>query len=196
MSTVAWNNIRIKKNESLQELFHENSKRIRAIDNNINESDLSEHVESYIPASLNEEISKEIETPIHRIFKNAFDHIDGINPIELFIYIPQENRTQGLFHLSHDYKLRMIKKSLCTSIKHDKALVMFTAQPRKLTQIYGERGYRLTLIKTGQIIQNLIANSKIKLELFTGYSDFDLEEYLGIDGVVHTLIETYSIDLF
>lgn len=202
-SIDSWEKIRLRQNESgLAELYHENTKRSKYSSDPMTKKDLLEWADNthhciplpYKPDGsinlLNEQYS------FAKIITTAFKHLNiTICPIELFIHIPiQESGLLGLYHYDKEQSLHLLSKETTIGLDPIRSSILLTCTFEKVVVPYGERGYRKALMNCGQIIQNMNLSPGCSLTIDETYSDYEIEEYLNIDGVNHSIIEVILIN--
>ncbi len=188
-----WNNIRIEPKEHIYELYHENSKKA-SLKSMINAAESwKKELVAFTPNGISNSSIEYIEAYLNGLY-HAFDQIHNINPIELWIHLPDRLGTDaGLYHMDHELNLRKISEHVCSELHQTEISLLFTGLFEKVTNPLGERGYRQALIRCGQIIQNIQNSCEQQIFLYDNYIDFHVEEYLIIDGVHHSLIEVYTL---
>ena len=194
---VNWEKIRIEDKDRLYELYHENSK--RTIHSSLElkprkNKSWQESLKPFIPSPRSYPF--QIKTLNDRLkLGKIFIHIEGIIPIEVWLHIPENNDIEsGLYHYSHEGLASLINNELSEHLHPSDISIIFTCIFEKMTTPFEERGYRRALIKCGQILQNMSTYHNRSMLIYEDYSDYDIEEYMMIDGVYHSLIEVYTMN--
>lgn len=123
----------------------------------------------------------------------------GIGSVEIFCFVMNvENIEPGIYHFdSLEHQLRALKKGQfnnwlenCVFHQAESAessvVLVLTANVSNLKSKYGERGYRLALLDTGHVSQNIyLVATALGLNVFAfgGFVDEEINRALNLDGL-------------
>ncbi len=130
----------------------------------------------------------------------------ALYPCEVYMLSLDTELKNGLYHYNtHEHSLSLIKeedidirKLFVSTIGIDQASAIYviTGIFNKNAFKYGERAYRFMLLEAGEICQNIsLAAAALELNATShgGTADFELEEYIGIDGISESVIIAVGI---
>lgn len=209
--------------DRIWELYHENSKTstyYRKIISDANQEEYAKTIFTSLPVSAKEIIHlpakckvspgqftfNELSALLYSIFSTVND-ASNISSLELYIQIINvSNCKSGLYHCDPDRKeLHYFDENLCESGKENdndnkfsnaSAVIYITAVFTRLTAVYGEIGYRKCLIEAGKMIQQICdsCNSlKVRCQEREYTLEREVEKYLGINGVDHSILSSLLI---
>jgi len=130
----------------------------------------------------------------------------ALYPCELYILSVDSCLPHGLYHYnSFQHNLERIKKEeirldkLFTStigLQQASIVYVITSMYKRSYFKYGERAYRFMLIEAGEIVQNLslaAAGLGYNATAHGGTADYDLEKFMGINGLDETVLIAVGI---
>lgn len=130
-------------------------------------------------------------------------------PIEGYFYASHcDSLPQGLYHMNpNKQEIQLLRRGnhervleaafmQKKRIENASMIIFLTAVLSRTTQFFGERGYRMALLETGHIAQNIHLTVKALGLEYVNVCDFydrKMEDYLEIDGIDHTLMNVIVI---
>jgi len=149
-------------------------------------------------------------TKVDERFRRAQPSGGGLFPIETYVLVPEhiEDIKNGIYHYDvQDNQLDVLwerpfsKEFLDTLfrylwVKNAAVVFIMTAVFKRVQKKYGERGYRLVLLESGHIGQNIYLASGalgIKCCALAGTNDENIEKLLDIDGIQESVV--YAVAL-
>jgi SagB-type dehydrogenase family enzyme len=133
----------------------------------------------------------------------------GLYPLEIFFHTAWvEGLEAGLYHYSPtrhrlaflrggDLSVEISKTLVQPNLAFEASLLIFvTAIFERTVFKYGDRGYRFTFLEAGHFAQNVnLVSNALSLGCINigGYFDREVDELLGLDGLMHSTI--YMIGL-
>jgi SagB-type dehydrogenase family enzyme len=128
----------------------------------------------------------------------------ALYPLEIYFHSTRvEGLESGLYHYNParnslrllrygDESRRLSEALVQRNLALDTSLLIFiTAMFQRSVFKYGDRGYRFALLEAGHVAQNLaLTATAMQLGCLTigGYSDRQIDDLLGIDGISHSTI--------
>lgn len=206
--TINWDKTRLDSTSRIWELYHENSKQTpfdlfpNTDEIKIWKNELSLQIP--FATNYNQRLIKTEKIPkdnlvLKSILKHSFDGLaDAICPIEILIHLPSNHGGQcGLYHFNpENNQLMIINHQISPQLSNTEITILATCFFEKLTTPYGERGYRNALLMGGRVLQNLLLAARVdnrELNIKEIYMDREIEDYLKIDGINHSLIAVGTI---
>lgn len=198
MPSESWNQIKMPEmDDRVYELYHENSKSI-------------DQEEFIIPVNLKNggeptpflmnyslEINIGVNSP--KWIAEINDELNKciiLHPsfsLELFVIAGREMELgQGIYHIvpSRNILGKTISNDPVPKTKFDH-LILITALFEKNRLLYGEKGYRITLLQCGEMIGRIgksFEKLKINHNVLTQYNERKAEKLLGINGLDHAAV--------
>jgi SagB-type dehydrogenase family enzyme len=133
----------------------------------------------------------------------------GLYPLEIFFHCARVAGLQpGLYHYN---PIRHHCRFLCPGdetgrlaqataypgfISKANVIILISALFQRSTFKYGDRGYRFTLLEAGHVAQNInLVASALRLASVNigGYFDAEIDEFLGIDGLLHSTVYMIAV---
>ncbi|MBX9694431.1 MAG: SagB/ThcOx family dehydrogenase, partial [Cyanobacteria bacterium] len=144
-------------------------------------------------------VRKNENLPDRPIYSRNAPSAGGIGSVEIYCFVLNvENVDPGIYHFdSVDHQLRALKKGdfktwlenfvFYQSESVEPSVVFaLTANVAALKSKYGERGYRLALLDTGHVSQNIyLSSTALNLNAFAfgGFVDEEINRALNLDGL-------------
>lgn len=142
----------------------------------------------------------------HKTLRRTIPSAGALYPCELYMLSVESLLPYGLYHYDvFNHKLEKIRqdkinleKLFTSTIGLQQASVVYviTTRYKRSYFKYGERAYRFMLIEAGEIVQNLslaAAGLGYNATAHGGTADYDLEKYMGINGIDETVLIAVGI---
>ena len=133
----------------------------------------------------------------------------GLYPLEIFFHCAQVAGLQpGLYHYnpilhhcrflrSGDETDRLAQATVYPAFMSKANVIIFvSALFQRSTFKYGDRGYRFTLLEAGHVAQNInLVSCALGLASVNigGYFDAEIDEFLDIDGLLHSTVYMIAV---
>lgn len=161
------------------------------------------------PASISFETFSCILKACSAVMLDSVSSGVATSPLEIYCFLRDiDGIPDGLYHFDpHKQIVQLINSGIsaeqCSEAipgtEGSKVCFFITALFQRTAIFFGERGYRIALTMSGQVVQNIIlscAMESLQAKQIISFYDRKVERMLGLDGVNHSVLQVIAVKNF